>query len=252
MVADVFTRMPLLSRAEVEYDQVGPVMKGCGIWKIKTIRDEISESGPMKMVPLQAAKSVNIEYFIGAQKHVATVTVEEGRILCRYCIANSKPVAWCMHIQFLAKNHTDCSLFLVEEETQFLIPVVPTDGVFVPIKIVPDETRVGYFDAVMELSENKEDGEVHDVTIGQLYPEFGMLELRSIIADFMEGWLENEKYFHTSKKNSYPADISVDRMIQLRDSQVSPFSNRFYMAAVGESLGYWESTRVHSNDAPVF
>lgn len=242
-MARAVTRVSVLN--PFDYDQVGPVMKQTGIWKVKDIRDEISRSDVTFINPLPETSSVGISYGNSGSSYVATVTTEQGRILCKFCTLAAKPISWCMHIQYLAKNNADGPLFTVSETTDFMVPIVPTDGVYAPVKIGPSEFE-GYFDVSMALTEvfPNPDGEkeVCDVPMGIVHGGFGLMELRSMVVDFMEGWMSNSKYFHQSAKGGSTP----------RDAEISAFSNRFYVAITGETLGRWEARNRHSDDAPLF
>lgn len=232
MVASVITRVPLLNKPE--YDQIGPIMIQSSLWKVKTIRDEFTTRDAMTF-PLDGI-GVGIEYFQGSVKHSATVNSQGGRILCSYCTTSGKAVAWCTHIRFLAMNHLDTTLYDPEKGDEgqgFMIPIVPTEGIFMPVLLRSDETRAGYTDVVLALSE-RENETLTDVPIGQVFSDFGMIELRSIVVDFLEGWLSNSRYF----------------MGRTDDS--SDFANRFYLATTGKTLAFTRAGSAASADAPVF
>lgn len=236
-------------------DQVGPVMVGSQIWKVATLRDDFE--GAARFIGIPEERSIRIEHRLygSSMSHIATVFMNQGRIVCDYCSYARYVVVWCKHIQLAARSHEDYPLFAIEQEEKILVPMVPTDGVFVSVILRRSEDRADFVNVVMVLDSVK-DGEPYETVIGVLFRRFGMIELRSLIADFMEGWLKNPEYFFPpegsiSTHGSGNVPVPMER-VNAREAQLSPFSRAFYMATIGQPLGLWEGGRVGEDDAPEF
>lgn len=249
MVANVITKMPLLNR--LEFDQVGPQMKISGIWKTTVVRELVNNT--VDVSPYPGTRRIIIDAREGGEIHQATIEIVQGRIVCRYCSVSGRACAWCTHIHHLARTHQDRILFDVNKAADFLIPVVPTDGVFVPVRIAPDENHKGFSRVFMELSDaNDENSEPEEHAIGTLFSGFGLMELRSLVADFLDGWVWNQSYFMDISKALGMTPESFNRHTAARDEKVSAFATRYFCAATGMTLGHWEATQATLNDVPNF
>lgn len=251
MALNVIKKMPLTGLSPQNFDQIGPQMKDSEIWKTTVIRELATPAVNVTSYP--EANEVIIDALEGGEIHQATVEIVQGRIVCRYCSVGGRACAWCTHIHYLARTRQDRALFMVDMPVNFLIPVVPTDGVFVPVRIAPDENRKGFSRVFVELSDVNEDNpETEERVIGTLFSGFGLMELRSLVADSLEGLIWNKAYFMDIGKSLGMTPETFNRHTAARDGKVSGFATRYFCAAIGMTLGHWEAMQATLNDVPHF
>lgn len=219
--------------------QVGPVMEAIDIWNVEKIADIGSINGITHDDSGTALST--IRYVFDGQDCAASVGFRSESDMsmpsCSFCSDIGKTVSWCSHIQYLARTHEDWNLFqpIHHQGTVVAVPVIPTDGIYAGVKFRENREHPQFTDVIMELQVRDDpDPEPDPFVIGQVTGKFGMLELRSLIADFLEGWLSNERYYH-------PLDV-----VKRHDGS---FTDRFYVASCAQTLTGWRAANVPDPDA---
>lgn len=234
----VMTRVSSLNKPA--YDQIGPVMSALNVRKLAEVRNVLAGKD-VKIHNLRAARTVVVEYVADTELIKASVRLDNRLIHCDFC-AIGCTIAWCHHIQYVIANGQDHCLFglySVDEVLDILIPVIPSEGVFVPARLKTNEDHDDFVDLYLTLV-NALTGEDDELHLGTLVAgSFGALEMRSMADDFLNGHMANSQYFNT------------EILPEVADSSVSEFAHRFY-AATGVPLSTWRNNQTRAGDAPAF
>lgn len=196
-------------------------------------------------------RTVRVEYGGITAPENALVVYKSGiGVVCLFC----KECSWCSHIAHLARNRMDHNLYdaagdTIEADTpkrcDYLVPVVPTEGIFIPITTAIEGTD-DPFTKIMLTNRivGSEIDEQVDVCIGVLpSAQFGTKEIRSLVTDYFSGNFDNARYF-------FQPDIEARN--RMGDDGISHFSSSVYYAIFGKTFKQLNSKGNAAKDAPTF
>jgi hypothetical protein len=225
----------------------GPLMQAFGVSMFveadKPFQEHM-EAGKVRSTP--NPNGMLYEYSLpNSEMHMIEVAYSGKEIRymnCHYCSRNGAPVAFCSHIGHMIRSGYDRGMFRTAYDDggpdSYLVPIIPTEGVYAQVtldQVVTKSKRI--FTEISVEMINRESGETETASIG-IMPELGMFgvnELRYMFVDWATGWMENSLYFHPA--GSEPVEVGGIPSVQEINNTTSEFSNRYYLANYGKSIG---------------
>lgn len=255
MVSKVVTSVPRMNPPKL--DQVGPLMRLLGLHKYVTISQ--LAPGAQASVRNMGDRALTLEYVNGVNKHQAGITVYDGGgrrspLLCSYCTL-SDPVAWCPHLHHVVSTGQDRSLYMPKDgetsEWGILVPIIPSEGVFAPVRFRLLPGKNGSPFAVAEALHEGTDIELGVLRVG----EFGTLEVRAMYTDMMVGRRHDRSLFGEVRESRQPFTSTDDEFTRSAfeiSKKLSSFSHQYYQAIWRKTLGELELAGSPASDAPRF
>lgn len=230
----VQVREPVMSMSKKH--QIGPVMIKQEIWGAKDIRPIDGAS-----VTVEAEQRVVLVGFDeNASRCEATLVEANGKLLCQYC-SSSQRTAWCIHLRTAISAHADVALYSVPvgEMKFFLVPIIPSEGVFVGM--VLNRIEEDYVQVLTTSTKSPSD----QVTIGVGYaPALGTMELKGMFVDwFTEARLDPAQF------NTTYSDPEQESRMDSTNAVFSNFTREFFLATSAKSLANW-LTSPNATDLP--
>ena len=250
-MAEVIEKAPPV--AGLPRAKYGPAMEDLNIALVQNLPVKLEHDGPVDVtVHDDAGKSTGIlvryqrgsnTYQAHLQKNINDVTV------CRYC-TDTTDVAWCSHIHYVLTGRLDYPIY--QELGRFIIPIVPTEGVFCPVHLEETEVRNGRpLVRAFMVMENSKTSQDEQVTLGFLKRGgFGTTDLRNLFSDWAIGQFDNDTYF-LDPHCMWPShsDNNPDY------ARLSDFSKLFYRSMYGmcpPCMNEYRKSSDPTKDAPQF
>jgi hypothetical protein len=218
--------------------QFGPIMKELNLLTVK----KVSATFKADTIPFFEATSseeypLEMKYTKDDRFHEVGFHVLKDVLTCNYCTGrgnDNNHVAWCSHLHHLLSTQMD--RIGVGSRKRFVIPAVPSEGIFCPVHIGdPVTTRSRQtFDihpvhVVMGNragSPDDSDATEHRIIIGYTRSDFITMKLlRSMLLDWLMGNFDDPRYFASTTCQG-PEHEKIK-------SDLSPFASRFYPSMYG-------------------
>lgn len=229
-------------------NQVGPFMRQAKLYK-HTLLTDLSTTAEKLAVESHGEGTLTLTYQSGSNRHQAGLSrSNSGTLICVYCTLENA-VAWCPHLHHAVRNRLDRALYTGMGEGTITVPIIPSEGVFVPVRFEP--TRKGWLRVIAPLS-NLADDEPVDVEIGVASPgRFGTMEVRGMVTDMLMGRFTDAALFYQGVTDVKPIDKFTTAATKA-ESTLSEFSRMFYRGIWGKTFGEMEVTGTAQADAPTF
>lgn len=253
-------REPAMNRSEI--GQVGPIMKQLGISNVKKLPVVLGDNMEIS-TGNDGEDFVAVDYTVDGREHHAEIINDDGIIRCIFCGPVSEKVTWCKHVYQAVVARKDGILF--SKPGRYLIPVVPTDGIYCPVHL--EQIQLGttsskeFYSVTFKLAPRDEKGNVdgteyHDINIGYVPKNHVCInDLRSMMAHWLVGNMHDTR-FYAPVKCQGPEHESVKH-------NTSVFTDTFYESMYGLCLGCINNQLArlaemdakknnYKSDAPVF
>ncbi|URG17443.1 hypothetical protein Mbo2_073 [Rhodococcus phage Mbo2] len=230
------TRAPALSKPSLI--QRGKIMAAESAWMDSKINPGLEGGGVTLPRMSGSLGEVIMEYRVGGDQYQVGMIRKQKRVICSFCTGvGHQQVVWCRHLQYVASKSLDAPLWMLGEgieSHQFLVPIIPTEGVFALLNLVPQHQDYDNLAVVLKLG-NMLDDTIDEIEIGFIAKgSAGMIELRSLFVDYLTGQSGNARYFYTAPlDSSLEQDPAVDRINQ----KANAFTQLFHLAFYGQSYG---------------
>lgn len=228
-------------------EQRGPLMEGPNVQMVASFRELTSSvDGGVLTRTLPTDNTITSRYTERGTDYLAAVTTVPldypgvWGIACAFC-GNSDTVVWCRHIHHLVREGHDRHLLMAaishSPNDEVLVPLVPTEGVYLPISA--RVVRPGYRALCLSMTNRK--AEEWRGMIGVVKEhEFGLTDCLSMVVDYFYGHFEDHERFHQG--------------IPKNGDGISEFSHELYCRVFGKSFGALTSYSAQqaAEDAPQF
>lgn len=227
-------------------NQTGPFMRNSAIYK----HELIVELPPnVSTSPVVEDRLVTLTYSDGGTLHQATLSQDAGCLRCCYCTLNDK-VVWCPHLHYAIRYRHDTALYAgaLAETLQVTVPLIPSEGVFLPVDFSPIGDT-GFVRASVSFTQPDErDEEIIEAGVLRA-GAFGTAEVRNMVIDMFQGRASDPNLFHQDVPRPR-ANTQFGRAAAEKERALSEFSRRYYQAIWGKTFGEMEVTSGAKEDAP--